>query len=56
MEGCLDGPGLNIVGRKVSFSSSPILEPIVDNMLESSLAFWRAVGVIAGVGACYISF
>ena len=51
VDGCLDGPELNMFGRKVSFSSRPILEPILNNLLVSSLAFWGAVGGITGVSA-----
>jgi len=45
-----------MVGRNVSFYSSPIFEPILDSILQHSLAFWGAVGGITGVGTCHVGF
>ena len=39
------------MGGRVSFNRWPNFEPSLDNMLESSLAFWGAVGEMTGVGA-----
>jgi len=57
-EDCLDGPGLlwNMVGWRVSFNPWLNLEPSLDNMLESSLAFWGAVGGMTRVGAYCAGF
>jgi len=57
-EDCLDGSRLllNMLSRRVSFNPWPNFEPSLDNMMESSLAFWRAVEGMTGVGACCAGF